>query len=655
MSSHRGKFVVGIVVVLSLVFGTVVMAAAAKKPWPESWFSAPKTASELGITKFKQSPYLDAAVASGELPPVEERLPEDPVVIEPAHEIGKYGGRAIVNTTSNTGWGEGDLLNNVENLALMDPEVSGIFPNVAKRLEFNEDKTELTIELRKGIKWSDGHPFTAEDIYFAWKYDMANEELNPVPSTAWSPGGELMTAEMIDDYTIKFHFAVPHPLALNYLAQGDWFLTRPAHYMKQFHPAFVDRKELEKKAKEAGFDNWMQYYGYMTSTTNPDINRPTLQAYVIKEQTTDYLLAVRNPYYWKVDPEGNQLPYIDEVICRVVQDQEMETMKAATGEVNLFAKDSKTIDIPLFKKSEKEAGFKTLIWNRLHGVDVAIQPNLTHPDPKKRKVMQDFRFRKALSVAINRNEINKSVYFGKGTPRQTTVIPTSKFFEPEFANAYIEYDPEEAKRLLDEMGLKDLNGDGMRDYPDGEPFELTLEWTPMETPKGPTMELVTSYWRAVGLDIRLKQISGSLQGQRARAGLMDMTLWHADRTTDILFPVEPFWFVPMHNGWEECHWTAWSDWYRTRGKSGEEPPQEIKNLTIWWDNLRRSTSEEEQIKWGKKILQSQAENLWTIGTIGLAPHPVIIKNLGNVPEFGYWGWDNRWSMPYHPETWYLTK
>ncbi|MDP6054287.1 MAG: ABC transporter substrate-binding protein, partial [Candidatus Latescibacteria bacterium] len=309
---------------------------------------------------------------------------------------------------------------------------------------------------------------------------------------------------------------------------------------------------------------------------------------------------------------------------------------------------------PLFKMGEKAHNFTTHIWNRLHGVDVVIQPNLTVEDPDLRRIFRDFRFRRALSIAINRDEINTIAYFGKATPRQTTVIPSSMFYEETFATTYIEYDPDTARNLLTELGLVDRDGDALREYPDGEPFSITLEWVDLETPKGIVMELVSEYWLEVGIDLNLKQVSNSLQGSRARANLMQMTIWHADRTSDILFPSQPFWFVPMHIGWEECHWTPWSNWYLTGGEKGEEPPEDAKQLILWWEEMGTTMDILRRIELGKNILRSQAENLWTIGTLGLAPQPVVVSNtLRNVPHFGYWGWDNRWTLPYHPETWFL--
>ena len=235
-----------------------------------------------------------------------------------------------------------------------------------------------------------------------------------------------------------------------------------------------------------------------------------------------------------------------------------------------------------------------------------------------------------------------------------TVVSSSRYFEPAFATAWAEHDPQRARALLDEMGLIDRNGDGRRDHPDGHPLEITLEYTIGETPKQVTVDLVTAHWREVGLHINRKQISGALQGIRTRGGVMDMSIWHADRNADILFPIEPFWYVPMHVGQEVTQWPEWSRWYRSDGARGWMPPDKVRDLIAWWEVLRRTSDLQERIAMGKKILQSQAENLWALGIIGLGPHPVIVSNrLRNVPRQGYWGWDSRWSWPYYPETWYL--
>jgi peptide/nickel transport system substrate-binding protein len=625
-------------------------AGIPRETWPESWFQPPKTASQLGIETFHQSPVLAEAVARGELPPVRERLPEDPIVVEPSERIGRYGGTAIVFSTTNRNLGEGRLLNNLEPALRIDPLVRSVRPNYARGWEYSDGGRVLTLHLRKGIRWSDGHPHTAEDYVFWFTRMQKHKDITPIQSPPWD------TAHVSKDgpWTVRFEFAEPNPYFINELAHHGDAYRRPAHHLKRYHPDFVPKARLEEKADELGFHDWVAYFGHMQSSSDPEVNCPTMRPFIVDQQGLNILIYKRNPYYPKVDPEGNQLPYIDRVQALVVQNQEMMTAKACTGQATFAGIQTQTSDIPLFKRGEKKCGYRTLIWNRLHGVDVAIQPNLTAEDPSLRAIFQDVRFRRALSLAIDREEINQTLYFGHATPRQTTVIPSSRFYEESFATAWTRHDPAEARRLLDAMGVTDADGDGRRDRPDGSPLSPTLEWTPMETPKGPTMELVIEHWRAVGLDIRLKQITGSLQSERARANLMDMTLWHADRTSDILFPPEPFWFVPMRRQWEVSLWPQWALWYLTTHEKGQEPPPHIRQLLDWWTEMITCMDEARRLELGKNILRAQAENLWTIGTVGLAPHPLVVKNtLRNVPPRGYWGWDNRWSFPYHPETWFL--
>ena len=277
-------------------------------------------------------------------------------------------------------------------------------------------------------------------------------------------------------------------------------------------------------------------------------HKPVQTAYVVVSKTSTRVRYRRNPYYPKVDPAGNQLPYIDYLEVQRVDSPEIMAAKAATGQIDFAGRQFKTADIPLFKRFEQDNGYETYLWPRPYGSDVTFMPNMTHPDERLRQLFQDVRFRRALSLAINREEINDIAYYGQGIPRQLTVVSSSRYFEPSFAAAWAEHDPQRARALLDEMGLIDRNGDGRREHPDGRPLEITLEYTIGETPKQVTVDLVTAHWREVGLHINRKQISGALQGIRTRGGVMDMSIWHADRNADILFPIEPFWYVPMHVG-----------------------------------------------------------------------------------------------------------
>ena len=613
--------------------------------WPDAWHKPAITASEAGINKFHQAPMLVEQEKEAELPPLRDRLPENPVVTVPFEKIGTYGGTARVFFTDY------DKINAAENGLTVDPTASKIFPNTIESWSFGDDARTVTFKLRAGLKWSDGTPHTSDDYLFFHQHVLLNTELTPIPFPRWGDS----RAVKISDTEFRYEFSEPFPLIINLLAQlGDYFVV-PSEYMKQFHPSFVPREELMALIKEEGYISWMAYFRAIQLWTRhkPPL-APTMRAFQYTRRTPTTAFYERNPYFWKVDTQGNQLPYIDRIRAEIINNQEVMAAKAATGQVDFASYSLKPQDFPIFKLGEKTAGIKVHVWNRLHGSDVIVQPNFNIDKPKLRAVFNNLTFRKALSVAINREEMNSIIYFNQGTPRQATVIPTSKFYEPEFAKAYTDYNPAQANKWLDQTGLVDLDDDGLRDYPDGEQFTVTLEYIDFESPKDITLELVTSYWREVGLDIRLKQVDNALQTSRATAGLMEMTVWHADRTTDILFPFQPQWYVPMHLGWEESHWNDWSRYYLSDGKQGERPPPEVLQLQDWWREMVATTDDARVIELGKLILKSTADNLWTIGVIGLAPQAFVVgPRLRNATPHGIWGWDNRWTMPYHSSSWYL--
>ena len=229
----------------------------------------------------------------------------------------------------------------------------------------------------------------------------------------------------------------------------------------------------------------------------------------------------------------------------------MIAFQAATGQLDFAAFALKTQDIPLLKLGEVKGVNRVHIWNRVHVSDVAIQPNYNYDDPKYRDLLWgkgERRFIRALSHAIDRDQMNEVIYFGRGIPSQVTAHPSSRWYEERFANAHTRYDPDYSRALLEELGLHDVDGDGLREYADGSKLTITFEYLDFETPKAITMELVRDYWREVGIDMRLKSVERSLQSERAQANKMQMTLWHADKVTDILFPLVPDWFYPQPVG-----------------------------------------------------------------------------------------------------------
>ena len=612
---------------------------------PPQWFVPPRTASELGITQFSQSPILDGQ----DLPPLEDRLPDDPVVSHPYERIGKYGGKARVTLFDHR-----RFLPH-EHALTISADLRNVLPNIAESWSVSEDGRVTTIRLRPGIKWSDGVPLTSRDFMFSFNHDWLDPEMQPLTNVAVR-GAKFV---VIDDLTFQIVFPRPNPTFVNYYAFYASRWVDPMHFFKDYHPAYRDRDELNALVKEKGHVTWMALFNQLRSWGNADAAKvPTLRSFKVVERTPTKIRMERNPYYFKVDPEGNQLPYVDAVdVIIVLENSQMITFQAATGQLDFTSFTLETQNIPLLKLGERKGANKVHIWRRLHVVDVAIQPNYNYDDPKYRELAWgkgERRFIRALSHAIDRDQMNEVIYFGRGTPSQVTAHWSSRWYEKRFAEAHIRYDPDYSRELLDELGLFDVDGDGLREYPDGSKLIITLEFIDFETPKGISLELVRDYWREVGIDLRLKSIERRLQAERAMSNKMQMTAWHADKVTDILFPHWPDWFYPHRAGWDMIMWNHWGRYHQSDGELGEEPPELIRNLQYWGGELLTATDEAHRTKAAKTLIKAHADNLWAIGTVGNAPHPVAVsRRLKNVVPNGIWGADNRWTTPYHPATWYI--
>ena len=319
-----------------------------RSAWPNSWFSAPKTASEVHIDSFFQSPILDSEVLSGDLPPLVQRLPEDPIVVEGIDGIGNYGG------TAQLFWAGEQLLNVPEGPLRVGPALQLTLPNFAKKIEYTNGSRTLTVHLRRGHRWSDGHPITTDDFYFWFKYVLMDKRLTPVVEARFK-GAQI---EVHDEYSFSYHFPDPQPLFLKFLAHSGWRISLPAHFMSRFHPDFTPVEQLEEEAAEQGLQDWRTYFQVVNNTRDLMVfYRPVKTAYVVMSRTSTRARFRRNPFYPKVDYAGNQLPYIDFVEVRRVGSEEMMAAKASTGQVSLAGRQFMTGDIPLFKKFEKEKKF----------------------------------------------------------------------------------------------------------------------------------------------------------------------------------------------------------------------------------------------------------------------------------------------------------
>jgi peptide/nickel transport system substrate-binding protein len=604
-------------------------------------------------SKYTEAPMLAERVARGELPPVDERLPEEPLIVEPYERVGQYGGTLRAGGVgSNLMPGDGGLAgNNRQNWLRINRELTGALPNVLRDWEVSEDLTTITCYMRPGLRWSDGEPVTFDDLLFRYEDVWLNTDLTPMVHERHRPGGEIMELVRIDDYTFQLKFAVPHP---NYIMhtmahQVGWFqdTVLPAHYLKQFHIKYNDK--AEELAEAAGFDFWYQHFGRQSDTLqNPE--RPNIRAYVVESDNPQFCTWVRNPYFWMVDPEGQQLPYIDRITADRVADLTLLDAKVVGGQYDFAAFDTNIQNYATYQEAAEQGGYRIVLWQSGKGSEVVYNVNMTYDDEMMRSVFSDDRFRQALSLAINRDEINDVIYFGNGFPRQMTVIPTSNYFRPAYETAYADWDLDRANALLDEIGMEWNASSSHRLWPGtDQPVIISWDLFESETPKGPITELVAEYWKTIGVEIQYKSVTRTLLSQKIQANEEPMSLWHGDATTDVLFKSRPKWFVPT-SGDENTWGMLWAQWYDSGGEVGEEPPEEIKQLFRWFEEFGLSRSKEV----AQNILDVQAERIWTIGTVGNAPHPLIVSSaLRNVSETGFWCWDSLFTYAAWPESWFF--
>ncbi len=605
------------------------------------------------IAKFSESPVLRTKVAAGELPPVEERLPEDVAVIIPTEEIGQYGGTLRIVSVEPNGSTDAQYFAGAEHWFTLAPDNKTVIPCLAKGWESSEDGKSITLYLRKGMKWSDGAPFTADDVMFWYEDILLNKELTPTVGSNWSPGGEPVIVEKIDDYTVSFDFAASYPI-VKYIFARDIYFLYPKHYLREFHIKY--NLKANELAKEEGYEQWYQLFKAKSHQRDgmplvPGL--PSLSSFTCVERTPEYFIFERNPYYWKVDSEGNQLPYVDRIESTYVQGNEMYTAKAVTGQSDFALRATNLQDYTLYKENAEKGKYRVVLWKSATNVsNFYYVLNLVHLDPVLRPIFQDVRFRRALSLAIDREAVNEALFFGMGTPTQATVAPGDRFYEESFIKAYIEYDVEGANQLLDEMGLKWDEKHEYRLRPDGERLSFICE-VYSGGKAGPQTEMVTKYWQELGIDVVMKLEGAQLFVANLVGNKMSMYA-STGYYTELLLYANGIMFVPAAI---TMPWIPWARWYNKEEKGAEEPPQWAKQLLEWWEEIKTTLDEERRTELGKKIVAEQAENLWRIGVVGLLPQPLIVsERLRNVPEkYNYGGWDWDHTMPVRPEQFFLTQ
>ena len=583
-------------------------------------------------TEYSQAPMLDAAVSAGNLPPVAERLPINPLVIVPPHQTGPYGGTwtRFGNGPKDVGIFDDRLA--YDGLVRWDAMGRNILPNLATHWTVEDEGKLFTFFLRKGVRWSDGIPFTAEDIRFWYDHVLLNQDITPVIPRDFMGEEGVMEFKVLDPYTVQFCFPEPKGTFLLKMASGRSYemVAYPLHHLQQFHIAFADSKRLEKSATAKGFDLWNKLFKdewEWRSTTTPRIWPWVLE----NAPPARPISLVRNPYYWKVDPEGHQLPYIDRVTFEIF-DNETINFKAINGEIGMQSRHLDFRNYSLFLEHREKGRYRVLKWIDGSSGPKSLLPNLNHRDPEMRKLLEDRKFRIALSHAIDRDAINEIGYFGIGAPRQVSPPRSSEFYWEEFSQAYTSYDPDFANRALDALGLDRRDGSGTRLLSDGRPLRISIETTAQSSRE---LELVASNWREVGIAAEVKELARQLWTERKRALTFDVAVWGGAAGQIPL--LDPRWYVPIDpNNWNA---PAYGRWYATRGKRGEVPTPEVRAAMDLWSLTEQTVDPDEQKRLFRKILELNLENLWIIGMVGEQPAIVVVdENFRNVPEVAVSSW-----------------
>lgn len=617
-----------------LCFLAISSSAHAEIEWLRD--KAPET-----LPSFQEPPMLETAVSDGSLPPVEQRLPRVPRVVPEteARSIGRSGGALtmLVGRAKDSRllsvYGYARLIAYDENFELV--------PDILESVEI-EDGRRFTLHLRPGHKWSDGEPFTAEDFRYWWEDVANNPELSPsgVPIQLLVDG-EPPTVEFPDETTVRYSWSKPNPFFLPALAQATpLYIFRPAHYLKPFHAKYADPGELAAKVKAAGRDSWASLHNRqdnLYNMDNPDL--PTLEPWqIITPLPTERLIAERNPYFHRIDARGQQLPYLDRFILAVVSSG-LIAPKTGAGEADLQSRGLNFSDYTFLKEAEKRRPFKVYLWDTVRGSELALYPNLNCSDPVWRSLLRDVRFRRALSLATNRHEINQVIYYGLGIEGNQSVLPTSPLYSEGLRFAWADYDPEEANRLLDEMGLTRRNDRGIRLLPDGRPMEIVVESAGENSEEADILELIADSWAEVGIKLFNKPSERTVLRNRIFSGETIMSMWYGYENGIPTADMSPEEFVPVHQ--HSYQWPRWGQYYETKGQSGEPVDMpEAERLMRLYDEWRyASTTEEREAAW-RQILEIQADQVYTIGLVANIPQPVVVNNkLRNVPEEAIYNWE----------------
>jgi peptide/nickel transport system substrate-binding protein len=605
------------------------------------------------ISSFGEAPILATMVANGELPPVEERLPEEPLVIV-RNEIGKYGGTlrtAHDGSTTDVIIGINKFMEEMP--YTYDPDYVRVGSNVVQQSELQAGGTEFIWRLRKGMRWSDGAPMTADDFMFWYDAVATNKELSPAGIRPLKLQGIMGEMAKLDEYSLKITFPskfgyFPEQIAL--FRPTPWL---PKHYMSQFHPDYTSAAELDKTMKQEGFTDWVSLWTAKRTwwaVENPDM--PHIRPWLMQTDGRAHVnTMVRNPYYWKIDTAGNQLPYIDGVESVLVGDQEGKKLAVIAGDIDYISGSMVGMTAEtyaLLKENESKGDYRVVTSRGVMVNQGAVNLNLSHPDPVLSEIFMQKNFRIALSLAIDRDEVNEVIHRGSFVPSQTS--PNTEWGTSDFFKQYLEYDPDEANRLLDELGLQWNSDNTVRLRPDGKPMRFVMH---VLTARGPWMvdmaEMYKQYYAAIGIEVSLKPGTDATFPKLRAEGQYDM-LFHQSfggmKGAPAALRGE---VMPLSlDRWQVN--PAWGRWIQTNGEEGVEPPDDVKRLGEITNEFLEEPDPARRTEIEEEIFRIHMDNLWTIGgmntnpNLNFSPFSNRIRNqVGTV-----------WATYHHvPSAWYI--
>ena len=608
------------------------------------------------LPKLQETPALVEQVKAGKLPPIEKRLPGQPWVVKKFagdDGVGKQGGQLNMLVA---GVRDSRLMTiySYTRLIVYDDKFK-LHPDILESYEVKEGR-EFTLRLREGHKWSDGHPFTTEDFRFYWEDIANNKELSPSgPPVELLVDGQPPKVEIIDERTIRYTWDKPNPYFIESQARAaPLFLFRPAHYLKKFHGKYTPEEEILNANKGTRWVNVYRRFDVMYGNSNIDL--PTLNPWMLATPfPAQRYVFTRNPYYHRIDEKGQQLPYIDDVILTVAATN-LIPAKAGLGEADLQPRYLNMRDYTFLQKSAKTSGINVRLWESGSGSQIALYPNLTATDEEWRKLMRDVRFRRALSVAIDREELNQVVYLGLAKPSNNTIMERSELFKPEYATKWAQYDPKLANKLLDEVGLSKRGSDGIRLLPSGRPATIVVELSSEETEDSDALQLISEFWKKVGIKMLTKPQSLENFRLRAFSGEAIMTAYAGNVTAVPTVNTSPKEFAPTMQG--GLQWSRWGMFIESKGTKGEKCDMDSAcKLLDYVKDWETSTDPADRRKAWDKILEASSDEVFSIGTVNGIRQPIVVgPKVRNVPKEGYSAWDpGGYIGLYQPDTFWIAQ